>query len=193
MNGTTEKGLYLQLVMDYGSSKIPVPDWLTEDWCKWFIAQFLEAYPEIQEYFDRMWYRARRYGMAWDSFGRVKLLPELKSYHSWVRSSGLRQAQNMPVTSMAAGQLKLIMGKTDETLQQLYDAGVWCWPLLTIHDAVMVEVEEEYAEDVDQTLAYDFDNCMRDEQTGVELSRVPIKSDGDVIDYDETGKSRWKK
>jgi hypothetical protein len=65
--------------------------------------------------------------------------------------------------------------------------------LLTIHDAVMVEVEEEYAEDVDQTLAYDFDNCMRDEQTGVELSRVPIKSDGDVIDYDETGKSRWKK
>jgi len=193
MNGTTEKGLYLQLVMDYGSSKIPVPDWLTEDWCKWFIAQFLEAYPEIQEYFDRMWYRARRYGMAWDSFGRVKLLPELKSYHSWIRSSGLRQAQNMPVTSMAAGQLKLIMGKTDETLERLYEAGVWCWPLLTIHDAVMVEVEEEYAEDVNETMESDFDNCMRDEQTGVELSRVPIKSDGDVIDYDDTRKSRWKK
>ena len=193
MNGTTEKGLYLQLVMDYGSSRIPVPEWLTEDWCKWFIAQFLEAYPEIQDYFDRMWYRARRYGLAWDSFGRVKLLPELKSYHSWIRSSGLRQAQNMPVTSMAAGQLKLIMGKSDETLERLYEAGVWCWPLLTIHDAVMVEAEEEYAEDVNETMEGDFDGCMQDERTGEEMSRVPIKSEGDVIEYDKTGKSRWKK
>lgn len=193
MNGTTEKGLYLQLVMDYGSSKIAVPDWLTEDWCKWFISQWLEAYPEVREYFERQWYRARRYGLVWDLFGRIKLIPEVKSYHSWVRQSGLRQAQNMPVTATAAGQLKLIMGKSNQTLQELYDGGVWCWPLLTIHDAVMVEVEEEYAESVSELLIEDFDNCMKDVVTGEETSRVPIKSDGDVIEYDKTGLSRWKK
>jgi DNA polymerase I len=192
-NGTTDKGLYLQLVMDYGSSKIPVPDWLTEDWCQWLLTQWLEAYPEVQTHFERQWYRARRYGMVWDLFGRVKLIPEVKSYHSWIRQSGLRQAQNMSMTSTAAGQLKLIMGKTDDTLQRAYDAGVWCWPLLTIHDAVMVEVEEEHAEGVDELLAEDFDNCMRDVETGEEMFRVPIRSDGDVIDYDETGLSRWKK
>lgn len=193
MNGTTEKGLYLQLVMDYGSSKIPVPDWLTENWCKWFIREFIAQRPEIQTYFEKAWYRARRYGLVWDLFGRVKLIPEVKSCHSWIRASGLRQAQNMPVTAIAAGQLKLIMGKSDRTLQQAYDAGVWCWPLLTIHDAVMVEVEEEHAEGVDELLTTDFNDCMRNTETGEEMFRVPIRSDGEVIDYDETGVSRWKK
>jgi DNA polymerase-1 len=181
-NGTTEKGLYLQLVTDYGANGLPIPDWLTEDWCKWFIGQFLESYPEIPEFFDLCWYRARRYGMSWEPFGRVRLVPEVRSTHSWIRDAGLRQAQNMPVTSCAAGQLKLGMGKADRLLKQLYDSGIWCWPLLTIHDAIKTEADEKYADEVEEILAYSLDTCMVDEHTGEHRFRVPIKSDGEATE-----------
>jgi DNA polymerase-1 len=192
-NGTTEKGLFLQLVMDFGNKKEPVPDWLTEDWCKWFIEQWLLVRPEVQALFDRCHYRARRYGMSWEPLGRVRLVPEVKSYLRWVREAGMRQAQNMPVTSFAAGQLKLAMGKADMLLEQMRERGVRAWPLLTIHDSIMVEAEEKYAEDALETLSVAMNTCMDSEDTGECLTRVKIKSDGEVMFDKETGVSRWKK
>lgn len=179
-NGTTEKGLYLQLVMDYGTSGLTVPDWLTEEWCKWFIEQWLATYPEVPAYFDLQYYRARRYGMIWDAFGRVKLIPEVRSTHSWIRSSGLRQAQNMPVTSTAAGQMKLAMAEAEQTLMELVDAGVWVWPLLTVHDQLMVETEEDAAEEVGEQISNVFAGVMRDQ------FRVPIEADAEIL-------QRWQK
>lgn len=185
-NGTTEKGLYLQLVMDFGTNGMPIPDWLTEPWCKQFIVSWLESRPEVHEYFEQQWYRTRRYEMAWDAFGRVRLIPEIRSQHSWIREAGLRYSQNLPVTSTAAGQLKLAMGKSDMMLQQMYDAGVWCWPLLTIHDAIKVEADEDIAEDVLEVLGLAMDTCMTDEETGEHMFRVPMKSDGEIT-------QRWAK
>ncbi len=185
-NGTTEKGLYLQLVMDFGTNGMPIPDWLTEPWCKGFINSWLEARPEVVEYFNECWYRARRYKMAWEPFGRVRLIPEVFSTHSWIDSAGLRQAQNMPVTSFAAGQLKLVMGRVEAYLQQLYDGGIYCWPLMTIHDAIKVECDEKYTDVVEEVMRVAFDECMNDEETGELLMRVPIKSDSKVME-------RWEK
>lgn len=179
-NGTTEKGLYMQLVMDFGTNGIPIPDWLTEDWCKWFIGQWLDSRPEVRDYFELQWYRARRYRLVWDAFGRVKPIPETQSYHSWIRESGLRQAQNMPVTATAAGQLKLAMGQSDELLTDLRRDNIHAWPLLTVHDSEMVEVEEDYTDVVSEILQYSMDSCMTDRETGEHRFRVPIRSDGDV-------------
>jgi DNA polymerase-1 len=185
-NGTTKKGLYMQLVMDYGANNLPIPDWLTEDWCQWFIDEFLRANPEVQEYFELQWYRARRYGMVWTSFGRIKLIPEVQSCHSWIRESGLRQAQNMPVTGLAADQLKLIMGKLDAILQKMWDQGVWVQPLLTVHDSVMTESEDKYAEEVLELTRDVMDQVMDDEQTGDRMFMAPIESDGLISE-------RWTK
>ena len=185
-NGTTEKGLYLQLVMDYGANKLPIPDWLTEEWCAWFIERFLDEHPELRAYFELQHYRARRYGLVWDMFGRVRLIPEVQSCHRWIKDAGLRQAQNMPVTASAAGKLKLAMGRLDELLEELYASGVWCWPLLTIHDAIMSEVEEEAAEEVLDLSGVAMDECMTDQDTGEHRFRVLIKSDGEIME-------RWKK
>lgn len=185
-NGTTEKGLYLQLITDFGANKTPLPDWLTEAWCGAFIESWLNSRPEVREYFELSWYRARRYGLVWDIFGRVRLIPEVRSTHRWIREAGLRQAQNMAITATAAGQLKLAMGKADELLLQLYEQGVWCWPLLTIHDAIKVECDEDVADDVNDLLGVAMDTCMDDVDTGEHMFRVPITSDGSVH-------SRWEK
>ncbi len=186
VNGTTEKGLYLQLVLDYGENRQPVPAWLTESWCNHFIVDWLDIYPEVREFFDLAHYRARRYGLVWEPFGRVKLIPEVKSTHAWIRESGLRQAQNFPVTSLAAGQLKLCMGATETELEKLRQAGVWCHPLLSIHDAIMVEAEEDWAQEILDVLGAVMDTCMDDSETGERLFRVPIQSDGYVA-------QRWEK
>jgi DNA polymerase-1 len=192
-NGTTGKGLFLGLVMDYGIARIPVPDWLTEQWCDWLLGEYLKTYTAVQPYFDLQHYRARRYGMVWDLFGRVRLIPEVKSYHRWIREAGLRQAQGMPITATAAGQLKLAMGKAEAMLTGMLDCGVWCWPLLTIHDAIMVEAEEDYAEQVLEALGAAMDTVMVDEETGEHCFRVPILSDGEVMYDDKEQISRWRK
>lgn len=185
-NGTTGKGLYMQLVMDYGQSGIAVPDWLTPEWCEWFLKGWLEEYPEVYEWFQLMWYRMRRYGMAWDLFGRVRLLPEGKSFHRWISQAGERYAQNFPVTATAAGQLKLGLGQANMVLEQLLEAGIWCFPLMTIHDSLMVECEDKDKEEVDAALAFALDTVMRDQETGEHRFRVPIKSDGGAME-------RWVK
>jgi DNA polymerase I-like protein with 3'-5' exonuclease and polymerase domains len=92
----------------------------------------------------------------------------------------------MPVTGLAADQLKLIMGKLDYALQSMWDKGVWVWPLVTIHDAVMSESEDKYAEDTLGVTTEIMNNVMRDEQTGEHRFRVPIESDGEIMD-------RWQK
>jgi DNA polymerase-1 len=185
-NGTTEKGLYMQLVMDFGTNKIPIPKWLTETWCKQFIIDWLESRPEVVEYFQLQWFRARRYGRVWNPFGFCRLVPEVRSVHSWIRDAGLRQAQNLPVTSTAAGQLKLSMVKSNDLLQRMYDDSNWCWPLLTIHDAIMVEAAEEIAEEVGEVIGVSMNTCMTDEDSREHRFRVPIESDGQVVD-------RWEK
>lgn len=186
VNGTTEVGLCMQIVMDYGANKMSVPDWLTEEWCKEFIVKWLNVYNQVPPFFDRSWFRARAYGLAWDIFGRVRLIPEVKSYHSWIRQAGLRQAQNMPVTSTAAGQLKLVMGRLEWILERLREQGVWCHSLLTIHDCVKVEAAEEDADVVMEAMQWAFDGCMDDMETNERQFLVPIESDGDI-----TG--RWQK
>lgn len=185
-NGTTGKGLYLQLVMDYGQSGIAVPDWLTPEWCDWFLKSWLEEYPEVYEWFQLMWYRARRYGMSWDLFGRTRLTPEVESCHSWIIQAGLRQAQNLPVTSTAAGQLKIGLGQANQVLTELYERRVWVWPLMSIHDSLMVECELGHEDEVEEALKWAIDTVMVDQETGVERFRVTIKSDGERM-------SRWIK
>ena len=185
-NGTTEKGLYLQLVMDYHMNKLPVPEWLTEDWCKWFIQQWLESRPEVMDYFDLQWYRGRRYRCVWDAFGRIRLIPELQSCHSYVRQEGLRKAQNMPVTSTAAGHLKLVMGELEEEFVRLYDGGTYVWPIVPIHDQIIAEVDEESAECVGSIMESVFADVMKDKQTGEDYWRTPIKADCEISE-------RWQK
>lgn len=148
-----------------------------------FIDRWFNLYPEVREYMDQLHYRARRYGFIWDIFGRIRHIPEVKSTHSWIKSAGLRQGGNMPIQSCSAGQMNLVMGSTDEKLIQLLDQGVWCWPLLTIHDQLMTEVEEDYAEVVNDIMRDEFSRVMEDQETEEWCFRVPIGCDGDVMSH----------
>lgn len=181
-NGTTEKGLYAQLVTDYWAASMPPPDGLTEDWCKGFIASWHAAYPEVQPYFETQYYRARRYGFVWDPWGRVRYIPQVRSSLFWKVLEGLREAQNFAVTASNAEQTKLAMAECEDEFEHLRSLGVCVEALLSIHDQIIVEVEEDYAGEIGEIMQRIFDGVMDDKQTGERLWRTPIKSDCEVLD-----------
>jgi len=158
----------------------------SEDEGNRFIQRWFNLYPEVHEYMELQHYRARRYGMVWDLFGRVRLIPEMQSYHEWIKSAGLRQAGNMPIQSLAAGQMKLAMGRSEEMLLGMERCGVHCVPLTSIHDQLMIEADEDSVDDVQDALQIALDECMDDVQSGEHRFRVPIKSEGESM-------IRWKK
>jgi DNA polymerase-1 len=184
-NGTTGKGLHAQLVSDYWSAAMTPPEWLTEDWCDKFITRWHAAYPEVQPYFDTQYYRARRYKFVWNPWGRVRYIPQVMSSLPWKVSEGLREAQNFPVTSSNAEQTKLAMVECEGSFERCREGAMHCEGLLSIHDQVIAEVDEEYAEAVGTEIVSIFESVMNDRSTGERLWRVPIRADCEILE-------RWK-
>lgn len=180
--GETAQGLYEQLVADsYGKAGIPVPDWLTLEWCEKFLKKWFGIYPEVEGYMEDQHTRAYRYGMVWDLFGRIRLVPEVRSKHNRIVAAGLRQAGNHPVQGTACELMKLGMAEVQQRVEdEVRPMGVWCWPLMTIHDELIVEVDEEYGDVVKGMMEEVFGNVMRGE------FRVPVKAEGKVME-------RWEK
>lgn len=130
---------------------------------------------------------ANRYGFVWNIFGGVRLIPEVYSVHKYIQSAGIRQAGNVKIQSSAAELMRLALAELRALLVRLRkDYGVWCWMLLTIHDEIIVEVQDDWADTVLIMMQEIMDNVMVDKRTGVNLCRVPIKSEGHVL-------SKWTK
>ena len=189
--GESAKGLLEQLTSDtYGKAGLPVPDWLTLEWCEQFIAKWFEIYPEVREYIEKQHYRARRYGLVWDQVGRIRRIPEVRSVHNRVVAAGLRQASNMPIQGFASELLKLAMAEVHtEVVRVVRDAGVWCQPLVPVHDELVLEVDAGWGEPVRGLVVGVFEGVLRDKGTGEEWEGgggVPVKADGKVM-------GRWEK
>ncbi len=185
--GTTEQGFYDQLTVSFAQMGMATPKWLTVDWCKWFINKWFAVYPGVRGYMDHQQHCVERYGCVWSKFGRVRLIPEGRSVHKKLQAAGMRAAGNMKVQGTAADMMKLALAAVDERAAQLRDCGYWAWPLLTIHDELIFEAAEGDAADAMEVVLEDeMDNVMVDKQTGRNLCRVPIKSDGGQM-------LQWKK
>ena len=186
--GETPRGLHEQLVSDsYGKNDLPVPDWLTEDWCGEFFRKWHRIYVDVEPYMQSQYYRARRYGVTWDMFGRTRKIPEVRSVHKRVIAAGLRQAGNHPIQAPDSGMMRLAMAETqDKIVDVLRAEGMWCHPLMTIHDELLVETDEEYGELAKEMMVSVFENVLVDKQSGENLCRVPIKAEGKIM-------SRWEK
>lgn len=176
--GATWKGLQAQLAL---SGLI----WDRAE-CESFIAKWFNLYSEVEAYIAQQTYRVRRYGYNWGPFGRIRLAPWIRSCHPYVQAEGERAAGNHPIQNCNAEQTKLAQIELEDALLALSESRIWAWPLLPVHDQIICEVEEDYADmALDVTKAI-FEDVMRDKDTGEYLWRVAIKADGEVMDA-------WKK
>lgn len=149
------------------------PKTWTEQECNDLIEGWYAANPEIRDWQAETAARARRYGMVWDMFGRIRLIPEVYSSFRHVQEKGIRQASNMPIQSGAQGLIKLAMAE----LHDIYNSGLrsafGVEELMQIHDALLIEADEDFAIDAAK--------MTRDVMEGVcELENVPVKADAKV-------------
>lgn len=119
----------------------------TLDWCQWLINEWYTLYEGVKDYLDRVQYQARRFGMVWDMFGRVRLVPEAQSALKHIISAGLRQAGNMPIQGSAQGVLKVGMYCMNQVYDMYEAGGKICRPILQIHDEMITEVSEDVADE----------------------------------------------
>lgn len=183
--GLAAAGLFDLMGVTYATAGLSLPEWLDQRWCEKFIEDWFNLYPAVKKYMEELYYRARRYRLAWDLFGRIRRVAEVMSCHRWIQGEGLRQAGNMPIQSAGAGLMKLAMGELDVEFTSIRHE-FWVWPLLSIHDELISEVDEDMADGICELKGIVMDNVLIDKQTGKDHCLVPIKSDGHPMD-------RWAK
>jgi DNA polymerase-1 len=140
--GVTPQGLQVQILAAGG------PFWTLEE-CAAFIDSWYGLFPRVRAWLELQYSRALRYGMTWNAFGRIRLIPEARSVIRRVRQAGLRQAGNQPIQGSAGDHLKLAMAEIQEHVE--YYQSEWpretCWPLLQIHDELIFELSPAIQDD----------------------------------------------
>ena len=86
---------------------------------------------------------AREYGYARTEFGRIRMIPELKSSNYNVRKFGERVAMNMPLQGTASDIIKLAMIATYRELRKMESHII-----LQVHDELVIDVKKDELNDV---------------------------------------------
>ncbi len=183
--GLGPPGLYDLMCLTFAVAGLDLPGWLTLEWCEQFIEKWFELYPAARVYFELQHYRARRYGIVWTPFGRVRRVPEIHSTHNRVRQAGLRQAGNMPIQGMAADVMKLGMARVERLLAQWRADGVYAEALLAVHDELLIECDPKWAEEIKAMVMWEMESALTDTD-GVVHCACPVLTDGKIMD-------RWTK
>lgn len=134
--------------------------------------KFFAVYSGLRSMLDKDHATARRYALIWDDFGRVRLVPEAKSVHSWIREEGIRKAGNHGEQAGAGNGLKLGMAEAGDKLYPDFDGAAH--PLLSIHDELISECEAPYASQFAQEMSWVL-------EWAVPLT-VPVESSSDIAE-----------
>ena len=180
--GLQPAGLYDLMAVTYATAGMPLPSFITLEWCDQFIKDWLGLYPEASAYFDLQHWRAKEHGIVWDMFGRVRRIPEVRSCHEDIRAAGLRQAVNMPIQSGNAGILKIAMARIERRFEELRGHGIYVEALLPVYDEVIAETEDAWSDEVNEIMGQELCGALVDEDSGELRFRVPVLSDGKAMD-----------
>ena len=132
------------------------------------IQGWFNLYAGVTYWMETQYFRAQKYGMVWDLFGRIRRIIEAQSALRRIRQEGFRQAGNMPIQGGAQGIIKLAMAALMPTVryyQKFKDTR--CWPLLQIHDELIFELSPHIHEE--------FCAIAQDVMQGVIQLRAPVK------------------
>ncbi|HET6770880.1 MAG TPA: DNA polymerase I [Actinomycetota bacterium] len=129
-----------------------------------FIDAYFAGFPRVREFLDRQVGLATAEGFTATILGRRRYLPELQSPNPRIRDLGRRMALNAPIQGSAADIIKLAMIRVDAALEVLPAT-----MLLTVHDELVFEVDEESVEKVAEAVRVEMESAY-------ELT-VPLRAD----------------
>lgn len=132
-----------------------------ENNCQDLLNAFYMKYPFILRDRKINHARARRNGYIFDMWGRILHVAATRSVLEWVVQAALREVGNFPYQSGAQGTIKLVMAQVQDEFEEMGILGDIANPLLQIHDELLFEVREDYAEEVGAHVADRFEHCVR--------------------------------
>ena len=106
-----------------------------------YIENYFKTFPGVKAWIEKTIQEASRTGFVRTLFGRIRSVPEIKSKNPAVRKNAERVVVNTPVQGTAADLMKMAMAKV---FYGIPEADV----LVQVHDELIIEVEEDLAEDV---------------------------------------------
>ncbi len=104
---------------------------------KELIAGYFRTYPGVQDYMDRSIRGAQEKGYVTTVMGRKRLLPDIHSRNSVVRSYAERNAINAPLQGSAADIIKIAMV---DIYREMKERGMRSRMILQVHDELVFNV-----------------------------------------------------
>ena len=108
-----------------------------------YIDDYLASFPGVRDYLDGTVKQAEKDGFVTTGYGRRRYIPEIQNSNRNVQALGRRLAMNTPIQGTAADIIKIAMIRVWRRLrEELPDAKL----ILQVHDELIIECPEEYAE-----------------------------------------------
>lgn len=137
---------------------------ISQKMAKAYIDQYFNRYRGVRDYTEKTIASARQTHKTSTLLGRIRLLPDINSQNSNVRSFAERIAVNTPIQGTAADLIKLAMIQMDADFSE---KGFLAAMLMTVHDELVFEVPEQELDAVTTRIR----NIME----GVWQLKVPLK------------------
>jgi len=142
------------------------------------IGQYFVAYPKVKEFLEGNATRAIRTGVLRTPIGRVRRFGRASAVSRRERNEVGRQAKNFPIQGCCADGLKLALA----LLYERRDKCPGAYPILAVHDEIVVECNEEDANKAEAWLK----KVMIDGMEGVlndhkvDAPRVPVEVETEI-------------
>lgn len=134
---------------------------------------FFKAYPELKSFYTRCKNFTKRHGYIESPIGRKRWLPDIFSSNWKLKSSAERQCINTPVQGMASDIC--ISALADIVFDETLDHSKFN-VLGSVHDAILIECKEEYAEELGEKVVKIMSNPSVLTNAGLKMP-VPLKAD----------------
>lgn len=122
-----------------------------------YIKKYFARYPKIQEYINSNVEYCKQNGFVKTHFGRIRIIPEIRSVNTTVRQFGERAAMNMPLQGTASDIIKLAMVRVYNTLKERQ---LKAKLILQIHDELILDIPEDELEQVKTILKESMENVV---------------------------------
>jgi DNA polymerase-1 len=122
-----------------------------------YIKRYKQRFPEIEEYRQRTLDEAAENGYVETLLGRRRPVPDLQSGNFAARAAAERVAINTPVQGSAADLIKKAMLTVDTRLRAEFPDQLL---LLQVHDELLLEVDEDRAEEVGEMVKLEMTSAM---------------------------------
>lgn len=124
---------------------------------KEYIDNYLESYPNINQYMKDIIEQAKEKGYVETLFNRRRYVPELQSKNFTIRSFGERIALNTPIQGSAADIIKVAMVKVYNRLKK---ENLKSEIVLQIHDELIINADIEEIETVKKILKEEMEGAV---------------------------------